>query len=530
MEVIGTSVYLIGGAVLMLVIIIIGTISFVSRNYIKVAPNRVAVFYGRKNVVVDSEGKEVVKGFRVVTGGAKFRIPFVESVDYLDLNVFSIDIDVRDAPNKDGVPVTLKAVANVKIKPEESCLMAACERFLGRSQDEIKSIAHKNLEGHLRSIAGRMTIEELVSDRAKLNSEVLSDAATDLIKMGLGVDLLTVSEITDKYGYIDQLGKKRTAEVVRDAEIGTAEANKESTIKTTTADRLGVEEANKNKVAIAESDQKRDVKQAEFDGLVATQQAIANNAGPISDAMQRQKVIAAETDVEKIKIEKQTEVAEAEALRQEKLLLGTIIKPAEANRQSAVIKAEANKQIAITEAEGQVQAIEMLAEAEKKRKSLEGEGEANAVRFKLLAEAEGIKAKLLAEAEGVLKKAEAYAKLDETGKLLQILEVVERVLPDAIKEFAGVMGAAAAPMANIKEVKIIDFGGNGQNGGSALGKFGQVAPEMVMKLTSALKSVGMNPEELFQKLGINLGDEFGDPSKTVAKVDVKKDKDTRKES
>lgn len=207
-EILGTSGFIIGGAVLMLAIIIIGVISFVSRNYIKVAPNRVAVFYGRKNTTTDKDGKQVIKGFKVVTGGAKFRIPFIESVEFLNLNVFSIDVEVRDAPNKDGVPVTLRAVANVKIRPDEAALMAACERFLGRSQEEIKAVAHKNLEGHLRSIAGRMTIEELVGDRTKLNGEVLNDAASDLIKMGLGVDILTVSEINDKYGYIDQLGKR----------------------------------------------------------------------------------------------------------------------------------------------------------------------------------------------------------------------------------------------------------------------------------------------------------------------------------
>ncbi len=510
----GSSLVIVGGAILALVIIFIGLTRFVSKNYIKVAPNKVAVFFGRKNVVKDKDGHEIVKGFRVVTGGAKFRIPFVESVEYLDLNVFSIDIEVREAPNKDGVPVTLRAVANVKIKPEEAALMAACERFLGRSPEEIKAIAHKNLEGHLRSIVGRMTIEQLVSDRTTLNSEVLNDAGADLLKMGLGVDLLTVSEINDKYGYIDQLGKKRTAEVVRDAEIGKAVAEKESTIQTTGAQRLATEEANKNKIAVAESNQLRDVKQAEFDAKVATQQAIAENAKPISDAKQQQLVIAEQTQVQKIKIEKETEVAQAEAVKTEKQLLSTVVKPAEAKKTADIINAEAEKQVAITKAEGQVRAIEMVAEAEKKKRSLEGQGDAEAIQFKMVAEAEGIKAKLLAEAEGVLKKAEAYEKLDETGKLLQILEVVERVLPDAIKEFAGVMGAAAAPLGNIKDVKIIDFGGNGQTGGSSLSRFGQIAPEMVMKFASALQGVGINPTELFQKLGIDLSDGFSDPSKS----------------
>jgi flotillin len=518
-----TSMFFIAGAIVILAIVFIGLLNFVARNYIKVPPNQVAVFFGRKNKIKTSDGEDVVKGFRVVTGGAKFRVPFIERVAFLDLTVFSIDVNVTDAPNKDGVPVTLRAVANVKIKSEEAALMAACERFLGRSQEEIKLISQRNLEGHLRSIAGRMTVEELVGDRAKLNAEILNDAAADLIKMGLGVDLLTVSEITDKYGYIDQLGKKRTAEVVRDAEIGKAEAEKESVIRTTTAQRLSREEANKNLVAIAESDKLRDVRKAEFNAEVDTQQMVAANAGPISDATQKQKVIAQETEIERIRISKLSEVAEVEIARREKELTATVIKPAEAARESEIIKAQGARQVSITEAEGRAKAIEMIADAEKKKLTLEGEGQANATRARLLAEAEGIKAKLLAEAEGVLKKAEAYAKLDETGKLLQILEVVEKVLPGAIKEFAGVMQAAAQPLSNIKDVKIIDFGGQGNGGGTSLSRFGQIAPEMVMKFVTALQGTGIDPADLFQKLGINLENFVPGNALGVAKSAADKD-------
>lgn len=96
--------------------------------------------------------------------------------------------------------------------------------------------------------------------------------------------------------------------------------------------------------------------------------------------------------------------------------------------------------------------------------------------------------------------------MDETGKLLQILEVVERVLPDAIREFAGVMGAAVAPMSNIKELKIVDFGGNAKNG-SSLSNFGQVAPEMVTKIVTALTSMNIDTSELFKKLGVDLNND-----------------------
>ena len=168
-------------------------------------------------------------------------------------------------------------------------------------------------------------------------------------------------------------------------------------------------------------------------------------------------------------------------------------------------------------ADGQQQKAIKIAEGEKQKRTLEGEGEGAAIRAKAIGEADGIKAKmlaeaegkkamLLAEAEGLLKKAEAYKQLDQAGKLLQILDVAERLVPNAIEKFAEVMRAAAEPMGNIKDVKIIDFGGGGATGdkGSSLVKFGQVAPEMVFKFVSALTAAGINPADLAKRFGLDL--------------------------
>jgi len=516
------SIISIGVSVLILALLLISLVAFVSKNYIKVPPNKVAVFYGRKNKMTNTEGNIQTKGYRVVTGGAKFRIPILEMVTYLDLNVFSIDIDVKDAPNKDGVPVTLRGVANVKIKSDEHSLMNAAERFLNMPPSEIKNIAFKNLEGHLRSIAGTMTIEDLVGDRTKLNSVVLNDAAKDLDKMGLGIDLLTIQEIADKMGYIEQLGKKRTAEVVRDAKVGTAEAEREATIQTTTANKEGQLKANENIVLVADSERERDVKKAQFSAKVSSEQATAAQAGPLADAEARRAVVIAQQEVLKGETEKAAEVAEAEANKREKELLGEVIKPAEAHKRAVIIDAEAKKQARIIEAQGEQEAIQMIAEAEKTKLTREGEGIAAAIQAKLVAEAEGKKAILLAEAAGILKKAEAYEKLDKTGKLLQVLEVVERVLPGAIKEFAGVMEATTKPLGNIKEVRVMDFGGNSSEGG-ALTKFGKIGPELVTKVLSGLKASGINVDDLLSVIGVDASDLFGeDVSKKTGKADSDK--------
>ncbi len=516
----------IAGAVVVLVIVIIGILSFISRNYIKVAPNQVAVFFGRKYKTKD--GAEV--GFKVVTGGAKFKVPIIESVQMLDLSVFSIDLDVRKAPNKDGVPVNLKGVANVKILSDESSLMAACERFLHKTPQEIQGIAFKNLEGHLRGIAGRMSIEELVGDRTKLNTEVLNDAAADLKKLGLGVDLLTIQEVTDDTGYIEQLGKKRTAEVTKDAQIGKAEAEKQSTIQTTTAIKDAAITENENEIKKAESAKDRDVKKASFVAAVAKETATAQQAGPLATAIALKDVVVAEQDMEKTKIQKQTEVAEEEVKRTEKSLEATVIKPAEAEKKSAIVKAEANKEVQITEATGQQESMQKIAEGAKQKAILEGQGAAEAIKAKLLAEADGIRAKslaeadgikakllaeaegrqafLLAEAEGLLKKAEAYQKLEETGKLMQVLEAIERIAPAVVKEFAGVMEAAAKPLGNVDNISILDFGS-----GDATGKFASTVPGMIAKFFSMASGAGLDITGLAKKLGI-------DPTKLMEKANL----------
>lgn len=481
---------IIGVIALLTVVIVVSIIGFISRNYIKVAPNEVVVFYGRKYKAAD--GTEI--GFKVVTGGARLKIPIIESTLRLPLTVMSIDLQVQNAPNKDGVPVSLRGVANVKLLSDEESLRASAERFLGMNQQQIEALAYKNLEGHLRSIAGVMSVEELVNDRTKLNQAVLADAAADLKKLGLGIDLLTIQEVTDNMGYIDQLGKRRTAEVVRDAEVGKAEAEKESKIKTTTALKDGVEKENENLILIAESNKNRDVQKQVYFAEVEKQAATAQQAGPLAKAQAEKAVVEAEQEVKIAQTKKQQELATEEAIRKEKELLATVVKPAEAAKLAKVATAEADKT-----------AIVLASEADRQKKINEGEGTAKAIEANLLAEAAGIKAKLVAEAEGIEKKAEAYSKLDEAGKFLLILEAVERIAPAVVREFAGVMEAAAKPFESIDSVQIIDFGGNGAGGSkSALSNFGQVAPEMIFKFIAAAQGAGIDVQGLLAKAGIDM--------------------------
>src|SRR5437867_729041 len=198
-----------------------------SRNYLKVSPNAVAVLSGRKRKLSDGR----IVGYRMVKGGAALKIPLLEKVEYLSLNVMTIPLEIKRAYTIQGVPVWVKAVANVKIRSEDTSLQAAAERFLGMTHDQIQKVIFQTLEGHLRSILGTLTVEEINNDRQSFAQKLTTEAAADLEKMGLGVDVLTLQEISDEEGYLDALGKSRTAEVKRDATIGEAEATRDAKIK-----------------------------------------------------------------------------------------------------------------------------------------------------------------------------------------------------------------------------------------------------------------------------------------------------------
>ena len=483
--------------VVLIAIALFAVLRIVAINYIKVPPNKVAIFYGRKRTT--RSGATV--GFHIVTGGAKVKLPILESVTYMDLNIFSIDLSVKGAPNKDGVLVNVRGVANVKVLSDETSLLSACERFLGMEPHQIQDIAFKNLEGHLRAIIGRLTIEDIVSDRTKFNQEVLQEAGEDLKKIGLGVDVLTIQEIDDEYGYIKALGQKRTAEVMRDAQIGKADADRDATVRSTTAKREAEQKANENLAFIAEAEKEKEVKKAQYLALIQREQATASQAGPLAEAEAKQKVIAQQVEVQRIQTMKEAEVAQAEADRKEKELMATVIKPAEAGRLAAIATADGQKASTIKKAEGDSEAAIRKAEAERQKLELEGRGKAAAILAQGQAEADVIKLKLLAEAEGLLKKAAAYEKLEQTGRTLQILEKVREILPEALEKLAPIMGEIAKPIANVDRISIVDFGGNGEVGG--IGRFAKTVPLVLTQFFEAMKAAGFDPTNLQKFLQVN---------------------------
>jgi len=482
-------------------------ISRFAKNYIKVPPNAVAIFSGRKHKLPDDR----VVGYRMVRGGAAFRWPLLEQVDYLSLNVFTIPLEIKRAYTLKGVPISVKAVANVKIKGDDMSLAAAAERFLGMTHDTIQKVIFQTLEGHLRSILGTLTVEEVNSDRASFAQKLTSEAALDLERMGIGVDVLTIQDISDEEGYLDALGKKRTAEVKRDGTIGEAEATRDAKIKSALAMQEGEKAKFDADANIAGAQRDFAVKQAQYQAEIEMEKAKSAQAGPISQAKARQAVVAEEVRVERTRTQEQIAVQEQEVLRKQKDLEATVIKPAEAERQAAIVRAEAKKQAAILEAEGQKSAQIALAEAQQEKLKQEGMGRAAAVEAEGraegakieamgLAQARAIEAQGVAEAQAILKKAEAWRQFNDAAKLQTLLEK----LPSVLQAAAGIFGAVAAPLGNIDKVVVIEHGNGGAGDGTGgIGRIARTGPALVFSLLQQLQAMGLDIPTVLSQLGVN---------------------------
>ncbi|HEY5883811.1 MAG TPA: SPFH domain-containing protein [Pyrinomonadaceae bacterium] len=521
---------------IIILVVVIGfliALMLLSRNYIKVSPNQAAVISGRSRRLPDG----TLVGYRLVRGGATLIFPFLEKVEYLSLNVLTVPLATSRAYTVQGVPVSVKAVANVKIKGDDESMRAAAERFLGMRPDEFHKLVFQTLEGHLRAILGTLTVEEINNDRQSFAQKLTTEAAGDLEKMGIGLDALTIQEISDDEGYLDALGQRRTAEVQRDAEIGKAEALRDSKIKAALAMQEGEKVRLASEADISASTRETEVKRAQFQAEIKREQATAEQAGPLSEAKARQEVVAEEVRIERIRTQEQIAVQEQEVLRREKELEATVVKKAEAERRAAVLLAQGQQEAAILEAEGRKQALIATAEAESQKLQREGLGRASAIEAEGKAEAEKIRALGLAEAEKIQAQGLAHAKATEAQGLAEATAIKEKAaawrefndaarlqtilekLPSIIEATAPALRAISEPLGNIEKVVMIDHGGGESNGhGSGLNRFAQTGPTMIYSLLQQLQSLGLNVPDILKQLGVSADEVQGRTATDVTPV------------
>ncbi|MED5374127.1 MAG: SPFH domain-containing protein [Myxococcota bacterium] len=323
---------------------VLGGIVVVAKQFLYICePHEILVFSGRKRI---EDGVE--KGYRVIYGGRSWAIPVIERAERMDCRNIAIDIHTTNAYSKGGIPLSVHAVANVKVSKDDRIVGNAIERFLGRDPSEIKRVAKETLEGHLRGVLATLTPEEVNEDRLKFANALKEEAHEDFDKLGLRLDTLKIQAVSDDVNYLNSIGRKQIAMVIRDAEV--AEANNLS--------------------------------------LAEQSEAKARRAGEVANAQAQTKIVEAENRVAQIRAELHAEAqsererttaaasqARAEAehelqeirTRLEQLRLqADVVLPAQAQQQAAALRAQG--EAAYVEEDGRAMAavLALMTEAWKK--------------------------------------------------------------------------------------------------------------------------------------------------------------------
>jgi flotillin len=459
---------------------------FFSR-YTKVGPNEVLIVSGIKRKVVDPDGVQRVRGFRIVKGGGTFVIPIFEKLDILSLELMTIDVQTPEVYTSKGVPVKVDGVAQVKVKGDDISIATASEQFLGKSTDEIRNIATQTLEGHLRAILGTMTVEEIYQNRDAFASKVQEVAAGDMANMGLGIVSFTIRDIRDGQGYLDALGKPRIAQVKRDAQIAQAEADRDAMIKSSQATQAGQEAkfAADSKIAEAQRDYQSNV--AQYQAAVNQKKAEADLAYDLQKYKTGQLVKAEEVQVQIIEKQKQIELQQQEILRKQRELEANVQKPADAERYKLETLATAKKFQLETEAAGAASATKATGFANADVNKATGIADAEANKAKGLAQADIIMAQGKANAEATRLKAEAFQQYNEAA----VIELLVKVLPE-------IAGRISEPLSKMEKMVIINSG-NGPGGGAS--KLTGDVTQIISQLPPVLESLtGVKFEKLLEQV------------------------------
>ncbi len=304
-------------------------------------PNEVLIFSGRKRTSAD--GREV--GFRVVHGGRAFRWPIIERVDAMDMTLISVPMGITGAYSEGGIPLTVSAIANVKVSSDPLLIGNAIERLLGKDRGEIGRVSKETLEGHLRGVLATMTPEEVNEDRLKFAERLLEEAGPDLAKLGLQLDTLKIQQVNDDRSYLDSIGRKRIAEILRDAEVAESDAVRSAEESEAAASARG-------DVARTQAHANVQKKQNELRQLVAELEAEARS----EEERAEQAAAAARAEAEK---ELQQIRAELEQLR----LTADVTVPAEIERRVSELLAEGEAASISAKGEAVAGALSVIHEA-----------------------------------------------------------------------------------------------------------------------------------------------------------------------
>ena len=443
---------------------IVFLISVFARLYRKAGPHEALVVYG-------------FRGTRIIKGRGSVIFPMVENWKMLSLELMSFDVaPEQDLYTRQGVAVTVEAVAQIKVKSDPESIQTASEQFLTKTPQEREGLIRLVMEGHLRGIIGQLTVEEIVKQPEMVGDRMRSTCADDMNKMGLEVISFTIKEVRDKNEYITNMGRPDVARIKRDADVAAAEAERDTAIKRAEAMRAAAvakAQADKERVlaetisqaAQAEAQRDLQVKQANFLEAIQKQKASADKAYEIQTNVMQQQVIAEQVKIEQVQKTGQIAVQEAEIQRRERELIATVLKQAEIERRR----------------------IEMLAEAQKQKLIFEADGQAASTRATGEAEAEIIFKKGEAEAKAMNVKAEAYQEYNQAA----VIDKLISNMPEIVK-------ALASPLANVDKITIVSTGNGSASGMNKI--TGDVAA-MAAQIPALFETLsGMQFSELLSKV------------------------------
>jgi flotillin len=453
-----------------------------ARLFRKAGPHEALVVYG-------------FRGTRVVKGRGTIIYPMVESVRGLSLELMSFDVaPQQDLYTRQGVAVTVEAVAQIKVKSDPESIVTAAEQFLTKSNTDREALIRLVMEGHLRGIIGQLTVEQIVKEPEMVGDRMRSTCAEDMNKMGLEVISFTIKEVRDKNEYISNMGRPDIARIKRDAEMATADAERDTAIRraessraaavaTALADQERVLAQTLSLTKQAESQRDLEIKKAQYLETVNRQKAQADKAYEIQANVMQQQVVTEAVKIRQVEKENEVKVQDAEILRRERELIATVLKPAEVERRRIETLAEAEKQRAILGAEGQAQAIRMQGEAESEIIFKKGDAEARAMNV----------------------KAGAYQEYNQAA----VVDKLITNLPELVR-------ALTAPLANVDKITIVSTGSAETSGMHKItGDLTQIAAQ-IPALFESLS--GMQMAELFSKvktIGGGIADGNGHGSEIV---------------
>src|ERR1700734_4154066 len=316
-----------------------------------------------------------LRGTRIVKGGGTIIYPMIEQCRELSLELMSFDVAPQQSLyTKQGVAVTIEAVAQIKVKSDPESIRTASEQFLTKRPEQREGLIRLVMEGHLRGIIGQLTVEQIVKEPEMVADRMRSTCADDMNKMGLEVISFTLKEVRDKNEYITNMGRPDIARIKRDAEVAAAEADRAIAIKRAESQRAAAvakAQADQERVAAetasltkqAEAERYLDIKKAEYLEATKRAQAQADKAYEIETNVQQQQVILQAVRVQQAEREAQVKVQDAEIARRERELIATVLKPAEIERQRIETQGEADAEIIFKKGESEARAMNIKAEA-----------------------------------------------------------------------------------------------------------------------------------------------------------------------